>query len=428
MVRAALVVRIVPLILLLADCHDDQVAPSTGELAISAVTTGVDLDPDGYTVAVDGGAGTAILSNGTITLADLSPGDHQLTLSGLDDNCALQEATPLRVSVPEASRATTTLHISCTYANTLAYVQDNTVYITAVAPGSTPRPIADGYSGVAWSPDGSTLALVPSAPPKAIYLVDANGGNRRQLTRTYDDRDLLRTPVWSPDGRILLFEFHYGFSPLSGIHPHLIRINSDGSDEGFFIPEEEVYGSENPDWSPDGAHVALDTGGEICIYAPAGVEERCLTRGYDPSWSPDGARLAFSVGPFENPLDQFQIHTIAIDGNNERNLSPPVAPMSGELGPDWSPDGTKLLFHFFDYSSNPADSRAYIVDPDGGNRLDLAPGLYVGPTAWSRDGSRVALVVGEPFSEMHLYTVSSDGTGLSLLGAAGDITSIAWRP
>jgi hypothetical protein len=36
--------------------------------------------------------------------------------------------------------------------------------------------------------------------------------------------------------------------------------------------------------------------------------------------------------------------------------------------------------------------------------------------------------VGDALSELHLYTVNGDGTELAMLGAVGDITSIAWRP
>jgi hypothetical protein len=41
------------------------------------------------------------------------------------------------------------------------------------------------------------------------------------------------------------------------------------------------------------------------------------------------------------------------------------------------PDGSKLLFSFADYSGDQSESRAYVMDPDGGNRLELAPGLNV---------------------------------------------------
>jgi len=422
--------------ILVTGCHEDPVGPGTGGLEITVVTTGVDLDPNGYSVAVDGGAGAPVPANGTVTLAELAEGNHELTLSGLDDNCVLQEAVPLHVVVAEDHLATASLHITCTHANTLAYVQDNAVYITAATPGSTPRLIAQGYTTVSWSPDGSTLALVPFAPPRGLFLTDADGGNPRQLTATYADGERLARPVWSPDGQVLLFEYRAA-SPVVGLHPYLRRVNRDGSGEGFFIPENGGgRESESAAWSPDGAHVAIHDVGQICLYTPAGVLERCLTRGFYPSWSPDGGTLAFSVGPLENPFDQLHIHTISIDGSGERDLSPPLAPETSEFFLDWSPDGTKLLFTFFQADHLVGDSivvnrdRAMIMDRDGGNRLDLAPGLDVGSAAWSRDGTRVALVVGQtaPYGGLHLYVVNSDGTGLLNLETTGVITSIAWRP
>ena len=60
----------------------DSTGPSTGNVQVSASTTGADLDPDGYTVAVDGGAGRSLAVNGTVTFSQLSAGDHTVTLSG----------------------------------------------------------------------------------------------------------------------------------------------------------------------------------------------------------------------------------------------------------------------------------------------------------------------------------------------------------
>ena len=61
----------------------DSTGPSTGNVQVSASTTGADLDPDGYTVAVDGGAGRSLAVNGTVTFSQLSAGDHTVTLSGI---------------------------------------------------------------------------------------------------------------------------------------------------------------------------------------------------------------------------------------------------------------------------------------------------------------------------------------------------------
>ena len=60
-----------------------------GELAVSAATTGSDLDPDGYTVTVDGGPGQAVGLNGTVTFTGLAEGDHTVALSGVAGNCTV---------------------------------------------------------------------------------------------------------------------------------------------------------------------------------------------------------------------------------------------------------------------------------------------------------------------------------------------------
>src|SRR2546426_9491024 len=64
-------------------------APTTGSIRVTAATGGTDLDPDGYTVALQGdtlsGTGSSsqpIAVNGTVTFSQLKPGTYSLALSG----------------------------------------------------------------------------------------------------------------------------------------------------------------------------------------------------------------------------------------------------------------------------------------------------------------------------------------------------------
>ena len=62
--------------------------PLTGA-RITVTTTGVDLDPDGYRVMVDGSDRGAIASNGTV-FTRLDPGSRTISLAGLASNCAVE--------------------------------------------------------------------------------------------------------------------------------------------------------------------------------------------------------------------------------------------------------------------------------------------------------------------------------------------------
>jgi Tol biopolymer transport system component len=64
----------------------------------------------------------------------------------------------------------------------------------------------------------------------------------------------------------------------------------------------------------------------------------------------------------------------------------------------------------------------WIMDPDGNNLAALIPDEWVGPAAWSPDGTRIALTIANPFntSGNGLYVMNADGSGrvkLPMFGA-----------
>src|SRR5213078_4368995 len=61
----------------------------TGSLTVTTSTTGSDLDPDGYTVTLDGGATSQpIATNGSVSFTGPA-GDHTVALSGMAGNCTV---------------------------------------------------------------------------------------------------------------------------------------------------------------------------------------------------------------------------------------------------------------------------------------------------------------------------------------------------
>ena len=84
-----------------------------GNLSVTTTTSGADLDPDGYGVSVDGGVTRPIGLDDTVTFPDLSVGDHQVELTGLAPNCAIQGENPRGVPVADGQTTPTTFAVVC---------------------------------------------------------------------------------------------------------------------------------------------------------------------------------------------------------------------------------------------------------------------------------------------------------------------------
>ena len=88
-------------------------SPATGNLTVSTSTTGANLDPNGYTVTVDGGSPQAIGINASVSYLNLTAGNHTVAISGVAANCTVSGGTSRTVSVPSGGTATTTFSVSC---------------------------------------------------------------------------------------------------------------------------------------------------------------------------------------------------------------------------------------------------------------------------------------------------------------------------
>src|SRR5438067_6831776 len=86
--------------------------PPTGDLTVTNSTTGQDLDPDGYTVTVDGGQSRSLGVNTSTTYSGLTATSHTVELTGIAGNCTVSGQNTRTVSVP-TSGTTTTSTITC---------------------------------------------------------------------------------------------------------------------------------------------------------------------------------------------------------------------------------------------------------------------------------------------------------------------------
>ena len=84
----------------------------SGSLTVTTTTTGSNLDPDGYTLTLDGTLSQPITTNGSVT-GTVPAGDHPVALSGVAANCTVSGANPRTVTVPAGGTGTTTFSVTC---------------------------------------------------------------------------------------------------------------------------------------------------------------------------------------------------------------------------------------------------------------------------------------------------------------------------
>ena len=93
-------------------CSDPMVV-RFGDVRLTVVTAGADLDPDGYTVVLDGGAGMAVAVNDSRTISGLSAGRHSALLTGLAPNCIVAGANPRDIEVGTHETTQVSFAVSC---------------------------------------------------------------------------------------------------------------------------------------------------------------------------------------------------------------------------------------------------------------------------------------------------------------------------
>ena len=113
--------------------------PSTGDLTVTTSTTGSNVDPDGYTVSLDGNTNRAIGANGSVTFTGLSAGNHTVALSAVATNCSVSGGTSRTVNVPAGGTGSTSFAVSC----------------VATPPSTGDLTVSTGTTGSNVDPDGS---------------------------------------------------------------------------------------------------------------------------------------------------------------------------------------------------------------------------------------------------------------------------------
>jgi len=193
----------------------------------------------------------------------------------------------------------------------------------------------------AWSNDGLRLAFIQG---EQLYVIGADGGGLRQLTRS--GRNYF--PAWHPSDSNIVFDS----SPGQEV-PDLRIVRTDGSELQWFCPG--LSGRGQADWAPDGSRltmVAYDDGEPAVFTQDSACTVSRLTghQGmylHGPRYSPDGSQIAFTSDAGE---DLPNVWIMNVDGTGVRQLT-----TGGGEWPDWSPDGSAIVYTRSSLTNKAAD-------------------------------------------------------------------------
>lgn len=268
------------------------------------------------------------------------------------------------------------------------------------------------------------LALILLAFGAASFVEEA----LKPVRLTNDGLEKFR-PVWSPDGKELL----YARQEVDGSKIWLYRLDpksKDGPKRLTTRMTPEYHGV----YAPDGASVlfvAISQSGtqgnlDLALIGLDGSDLKPVVGDFRgklahqdwPSWSPDGSRFAFSSTHEGNQ----EIYTARKDGTDLVRLT---RSPGHDAHPCWSPDGRRIVFSTDRWGGLELAS----VGPDGGTpeRLTRSPGIDDYPTL-SPDGRRLAWVShrdGQP----EIYVAGTDGTNpVNVTRHPGRDTFPTWTP
>lgn len=451
--------------------------PKTGTIQVRTVTTGTEIDANGYEVIVDATPRGTVSSNGTLDISGLPERELGVVLEGVAVNCTV-DAPRFRVVgitfgqtvvVEFFVRCVPTISIQITMATTGEDVDSNgytfnlqvpvagffatdtlkingTTTVPGLVPGDyqlTLQDIAPNCDAVTPNPQtvsvasGSTTVHLQVTCEKARQLAFVSGTGASSEIRVINSNDAGDVPIvanpgtdidpaWSPDGSKLAFASDRGGSGLD--------VYTRGAD-ATVVRLTQNFGGYRPAWSPDGARIAFvsDRSGNAKIYlmdADGSNQVRITNNASyesDPAWSPDGTKIAFT----SDRNGYSAIWTMDADGSNPKELT---SNSRGDWHPAWSPDGTKIAFSR-GVSASVRD--IWIMNADGTLIAPLTNGFTgAQDPSWSPDGRKIAM--SSPSCDAYyyyyygcdaaIYVVGLDGTVHSALASTSAASNPTWRP
>ncbi len=268
--------------------------------------------------------------------------------------------------------------------------------------------------GLAWTPDGKSLVVTDrnsDNEPLGLFLLSVESDERRRLTSAPEKRFVDSEPAFSPDGGKLAFVREVGSLLVRDIY--LLALSEDFQPIGE--PKRLTFENQltvTPVWTPDGREVVFSSGtwANLSLFRIAasgsGKPERLGAFGEDgvePAISRHGHRLAYTRGLFD-----INIWRVEVPGAHGKVGSPMKLIDSTRIdgSAEFSPDGKRIAFA----SDRTGRVEIWVCDNDGSRAVQLTSlgRGFAGTPRWSPDGERIAFdwnVEGQ----WEIYLISAHG-------------------
>ena len=306
----------------------------------------------------------------------------------------------------------------------------------------------------------------PETPTSDIYSVNADGTQLEALTTDGHSR----TPIWSPDGRQILYMHECAWPSNLAIPKRFARVPN-GPWISHTFHEWYVMTNRGEDahrvsnvcgnpaveaaWSPNLRDILYYTCKSFLpdkdrTGAPDEVDELYVTNSsgrnaqlvrkfdapiYTAAWSPDGKTLAADgvASPKAESVPDHRLFLLPMYGKGE--VGPIIAP---DTHLAWSPDGTKVALAVFAREEG-YHTAVGVVNADGPHLIRLTEehgfGLAAFPV-WSPDGRQIAFVASTemhhapPIADLQIFIMNADGSGLHQITHNPDWVcgSPSWSP